>query len=224
MTPKFPRIPHLPFSPEIHTDDKTHALPRLFLNTEVIITEKLDGGNTCLHDGVVYARSTGQPARHGSFDYIKAQHAPRTIGYPEFMFYGENMAGIHSIEYDRLSDFFYLIAIREGDHWLSWDETQEHAAAFSFATVPPVAFTKFATLDKLEAFLADEIAKPSFFGTTREGFTIRLRRGFSSSEFGLSFAKYVRKNHVQTDDEHWSRNWQPATLGDKYARPHIENT
>lgn len=213
MMRKFPRIAHLPFSPEIHSDDKTHSSPEVFLNTEIVITEKMDGGCTGLHDGIAYARSTGQPARHESFDIIKARYAPSTLGHPEWEFYGENMFGIHSIEYERLSEFFYLFAIREDDRWLSWEETCRGASSFNFTTVPVVCIGQFSSLRMLETFLAAEITKPSFFGSTREGFTIRLRRGFRSSEFAESFAKYVRRGHVQTDDKHWTVNWQPAKIG-----------
>jgi len=42
---------------------------------------------------------------------------------PDLMLFGENMVGIHSIEYDNLQSYFYLFSIyRIGVGWLSWDE------------------------------------------------------------------------------------------------------
>lgn len=34
-----------------------------------------------------------------------------------------------------------------------------------------------------------------------EGFVLRLARRFSTDEFGIAMAKYVRQNHVQTGDD-----------------------
>lgn len=44
---KYPRTFHFSFSPEIHSDDKVINEKHLqnFLNNEIIITEKIDGGN-----------------------------------------------------------------------------------------------------------------------------------------------------------------------------------
>lgn len=39
---------------------------------QVVVTEKLDGGNCCIHNGAVYARTHRQPASHPSFGPIKA--------------------------------------------------------------------------------------------------------------------------------------------------------
>ena len=44
-------------------------------NTEMIITEKLDGGNCCIKGGVVFARTHSKPATHESFDTIKGMFA-----------------------------------------------------------------------------------------------------------------------------------------------------
>jgi hypothetical protein len=53
MSEKYPKTPHLPFSPGVFSDDITldskHCTQ--FLNKEVVITEKLDGGNCQLHQG-----------------------------------------------------------------------------------------------------------------------------------------------------------------------------
>ena len=41
-----------------------------------------------------------------------------------------------------------------------------------------------------------------------EGFVVRNVDSFAYEDFSKNVAKYVRKNHVQTD-EHWTKNWQP---------------
>lgn len=40
---------------------------------------------------------------------------------------------------------------------------------------------------------------------------IRAADGFNSAEFGRHVAKYVRAEHIQTD-ESWKRTWKPAKL------------
>ena len=45
---------------------------------------------------------------------------------------------------------------------------------------------------------------------------MRLANEFPINEFSHSVCKWVRPNHVQTD-EHWTRNWKKAELiGNKY--------
>ena len=51
MSEKYPKTPHLPFSPGINSDDITLDSKHCnqFLNKEIVITEKLDGGNCQLY-------------------------------------------------------------------------------------------------------------------------------------------------------------------------------
>jgi hypothetical protein len=52
----------------------------------------------------------------------------------------------------------------------------------------------------------------SQLGGDREGYVVRLASGFHYRGFRQSVAKYVRKDHVQTDD-HWkSREVVPNRL------------
>jgi hypothetical protein len=49
------------------------------------------------------------------------------------------------------------------------------------------------------------------YGDTREGVVIRNAGEFPVDEFSNNVCKWVRPNHVQTD-EHWTKNWKKATL------------
>jgi hypothetical protein len=42
--------------------------------------------------------------------------------------------------------------------------------------------------------------------TGKEGYVVRLASSFKFDDFNKSVAKFVRKNHVQTN-EHWTKNW-----------------
>ena len=206
MIDKYPRTFHLKASPCLQNDDKWHGDDNFFLDKEVVITEKMDGGCTGIHDGNVYARSTGQIARHGSFDVVKAIHAPKTYG-DERVFYGENLYGVHSIEYGELPDVFFLFGVLTDGVWSSWDDLTAIAAEMSFKTVPCLFRGTFTSMKDLEAWMEGEIKKPSTYGGHREGFVIRTAGSFT--DFSQNVAKYVRAGHVQTD-EHWSKNWSPA--------------
>lgn len=49
------------------------------------------------------------------------------------------MYGIHSIEYDALQSFFYLIAVlRDGWEWLGWEEVGQLAEEVGLHTVPEI--------------------------------------------------------------------------------------
>ena len=55
---------------------------------------------------------------------------------------------------------------------------------------------------------------PSVYGDTREGVVIRLTNSFPIDDFKHCVCKWVRPNHVQTD-EHWTKNWKKAELINK---------
>ena len=55
------------------------------------------------------------------------------------------------------------------------------------------------------------MSEPSTFGDTKEGVVIRKTSSFNNEDFSKNVCKYVRANHVQTD-EHWTKNWKKAEL------------
>ena len=221
--PKYPRTLHWPWSQTVHKDDKYHQHPELFLNKEVVVTEKLDGGNTCLWNGEVYARSTGEPSHHGWMSMVRKHHAWRTVATRDDMvMYGEDMFGIHSIEYDALKEdeTFRLFAVRcinpsymdDGKGWFaSWDMVEEYAANLKMLPVPTVFRGEFDSVEDITEFFETEIGKKSALGGEREGFVIRYADSFDAKDFGSCVSKYVRANHVQTST-HWRVNWRPCRL------------
>jgi len=208
--PKYPRTFHLPFSPEVHADDKVHQDAAFLVDRDVVITEKLDGGNYCLWRGATYARSTGQETVHPSFSFIKAKHASKTLN-EDYCFYGENLQAVRSIEYDGLEDFFWLFAVREGSTWLGWEEIEEVSAVLEFHMVPVLYRGTFSALDAIQEWMDSNIGEPIALGPTREGFVIRTVAAFEDRDFQLHTAKYVRRGHVQSE-QHWSKNWVQAKL------------
>lgn len=103
-----------------------------------VLTEKLDGQNNCFNKLGVFARSHTAPTVHpwdkpmwDRWELIK-----KDLG--ELEIFGENMYGIHSIEYSKLESYFYTFAIRENDVWLSWEEVKFYSAMLDLPTVPEI--------------------------------------------------------------------------------------
>jgi hypothetical protein len=110
---------------------------------------------------------------------------------------GENVYGQHSIAYKDLPTHFFVYAIyNEQNICLSWKETEEWAALLGLETVP----TLYNDIWDLEAVRAC-YPRP-MFSDEAEGFVVRWADAFSYFDHWKAVSKYVRKNHVKTED-HW---------------------
>eukprot|EP00435_Cladocopium_sp_Y103_P025929 s2351_g6.t1 len=210
----YPKTPHLPFSPGVNPDDTRISDCKHLLEAEVVVTEKLDGGNCCLKDGQVFGRTHAQPASHESFSAVKelaANLGPQLEGVQLF---GENMQAVHSIEYGNLQRFFYVFAARRGSSWLSWDETTQLAEDLGLPMVPLVFRGKFDSPERLQKCLEMWKAEKSAVGADveAEGFVVRRSAAIHEKSFQDEVAKFVRANHIQTD-EAWKRKWKKASIG-----------
>eukprot|EP00438_Fugacium_kawagutii_P027840 Skav201813 [mRNA] locus=scaffold1071:247340:262359:+ [translate_table: standard] len=210
----YPKTPHLPFSPGVNPDDTRISDCKHLLAAEVVATEKLDGGNCCLKDGQVYGRTHAQPASHESFSAVKelaATLGPQLQGVQVF---GENMQAVHSIEYGNLQSFFYVFAARRAGTWLGWDETTSMAEALGLPMVPLVFRGSFGSPEQLQKSLETWKAEKSAVGADveAEGFVVRRSAAIRGEAFQDEVAKFVRANHIQTD-EAWKRKWKKASIG-----------
>ncbi|KAG2385921.1 hypothetical protein C9374_003070 [Naegleria lovaniensis] len=222
---KYPRTPHLPFSPE-HSDDdvilsEKHCT-QFIAPTEVIITEKMDGGNCQLFQGKIYARTTSKEASHASFGPIKQLYSQFKYLIPDHLIlFGENLYGVHSIEYTNLKSFFYLFAILDlnENRWYGWDEMVNFVHEndlMNYIQIVPVLFRgTFNSLSEIKQWMDEQIKnKSSSQAGGREGlegFVLKTTQSFSTKDFERNIAKYVRKGHIQTD-ENWGKTWKQAKL------------
>ena len=213
--PKYPSTPHWPQSAKVHRDDTIHHDGTIFVGMPVVVTEKIDGGNTCLWNGEVYARSVQTPSGDGWFAMVKKHHGWKTNDpqMADIAFYGEDVYGIHSIVYDAVSEdqTYRLFAVRDANVFMPWDEVEAYATDLSVLTAEVLFRGTFDSEDEITEFFRDELPKPSALGGEREGFVMRNQDSFKSTEFRTNVCKYVRPNHVQTD-QHWRRNWQPCKI------------
>lgn len=214
---KYPRTYHFPFSEGAQNDDKVQSDWLGLLDQEIVITEKLDGENTCLKAGGVYARSHGAVNRNPWARNMWPiwERVGNSLG--DLHVFGENLYAIHSIEYERLEQHFFVFAIREGDTWLAWDTVVEYAALLDLPLVPELARGQF-TPASLQAIITKKQIEGSAFGGLSEGVVCRNAGAFPDAEFPNQVLKFVRHNHVQTD-EHWTRHWQRAPLWFERSEP-----
>jgi ATP-dependent RNA circularization protein (DNA/RNA ligase family) len=206
---KYPRTPHFIYSPNIGRDDRhlSHEEEiENFQNKNVIVTEKMDGENTTMTSERMYARSPDfyNPALWRT----KVRKLYGEIKYKipvNLRICGENMQGIHSIEYINLQSPFYVFTIFEDDTVLSWKDTFTLCYKLGLIHVPVIYIGKYNKQLILEDF--DKYIKTQ--PNEVEGFVVRNNGAFNESDFHKNVAKYVRKDHVQTD-EHWTKHWKEA--------------
>ena len=210
LSTKYNRTYHFPFSPGTTSDDRISQDWQGILEHEVVITEKLDGENNCLKASGVYARSHAAPTRNpwAKNAWEIWERVKDELG--ELEVFGENLYGIHSIEYTHLPSYFHIFAIREGDTFLSWAEVEFYAGLLELPTVPVYEQGRFEEKE-LEQLILEGMESESQLGGECEGFVCRNIGAFQTEDFKQNVLKYVRANHVKTD-QHWTKNWKRAKL------------
>lgn len=203
---KYPRTPHLPWSPGVSDDDL--VLDAAQFTGKVVVTEKLDGENTTMYRDKIHARSLDS-RHHLSRSWTKQLHAGLRFDIPEgWRICGENLFALHSIAYTQLSSYFLVFSIwDENNFCLNWQQTKEFCELLNLQTVPELYVGKWD--QKIIALLFTGESK---MGGEQEGYVVRTLAGFPYSEFQQHIAKFVRTNHVQTDQNWMSRPVVPNEL------------
>lgn len=206
---KYPSTRYFPFSPGVdELDIKEHGFAKLenFVGVPLFVSIKMDGSNVVLrHDGV--AARNGDTALHSSFDALKAWHAGIKYVIPEHIqLFGEWLYAKHSIHYTDLTAHFQLFRAYDTrtEMFLGVGELKAYASLIGAVVVPvpfpggQIQFNSEHEVYKLIAIAEDVIAQG------HEGIVVTSLHSFHYDQFGDRVAKYVRKNHVSTD-EHWSK-------------------
>lgn len=199
---KYPRTYHLPWSPGVGKDDRV-------LDSLETLADKMDGENTTLYNDYIHARSLTYSS-HPSRTAVKRLHASIAHEIPEgWRICGENLTAKHSIHYKNLSDFFLVFSVwDENNLCLSWPETEVWASLLGLKTVPVLYSGKWSETIK-------DLYKNTVDGDDCEGYVVRRKEAFHYSQFKYLVAKYVRTNHV-TSDNHWIHAPMVANeLGDR---------
>ncbi|MCK9447141.1 hypothetical protein M0Q50_09845 [bacterium] len=218
---KYPRSYHVTTSPGTTSDDRISKNIKRLTRGRIIMSEKMDGSNTSLNRFGVYGRSRTSPSANPWDAWLKPYWEMMKNDLGNLEICGENMYGVHSLEYSNLDSYFYVFGIRdtERDIWLSWEEVEFYAKMLDFPTVP-VLFKSDKDFNVDESWIYNKIdelmSTPSTFSnddiiTPKEGIVTRIADEFPNDMFFNSLAKWVRKGHVTTD-QHWSKNWKIAKL------------
>ena len=197
---KYPRTPHLPESLGMTDDDKMaskETLAYLQSGIDLVVTEKMDGGNLTFYRDAFHGRSLDS-GTHAWDTRAKQLHAKIAHEIPEgYRISGESMLARRSVSYEGLPGVFIVFGIWDETNTLvSWDETEAYADMLGFPTVPVLyRGTDFKEARKAwGATLNDEIS---------EGFVLRDAGRIEYDAFNQKIAKFVRANHVRT-----ASNWR----------------
>lgn len=217
---KYPRTYHVPWSENLKNDDRMHHnMEGAFHTKAVIVTEKLDGENTTMYNDIIHARSIdSQNSNHPSRDMVKGLWGNiKHVIHPDCRICGENMYAEHSIKYEDLESYFYVFSMWFEQYAYSWDKTLQeiamikHNTGIELSTVP-ILYYGIYDEDKIHNTW---LKYTKDLNRESEGYVIRIHNeisfDFESHSFFFQMAKYVRKNHVQTD-EHWLRTWDKTKI------------
>jgi hypothetical protein len=193
---KYPRTFHLPWSLGATSDDKVVPSVSHFKGRQVVVTEKMDGENTTLYRNHIHARSLDSKGGEDRA-WVKQFWVSIRSDIPEgWRICGENLWAKHSVFYTNLRSYFYGFNIWDADNQtLSWGDTVDYFSMLGITSVPV-----------LYSGVWDEAAIRNLSNglnlVETEGYVVRLADSFHYDDFGVSVAKFVRADHVQTD-KHW---------------------
>lgn len=198
MLYKYPRTFHLPWSPGATSDDKILKDTSYFEGKRVIITEKMDGENTTISKDKIYARSVDSKD-HESRHWVKANYTYLARTFQDgYRVCGENLFAQHSIPYKQLPSYFLAFSVWHNELCLAWDPTIVFLKQYFIQHV----------LVLYDGIWNETLVRDLYKEYTHthkgevEGYVVRVADSFSLNDFNISVAKYVRPNHVQTED-HW---------------------
>ena len=190
---KYPRTPHLPWSPGMTSDDRVVSQDGIFTlsSSPLVMTEKMDGGNVTLMRDAFYARSTDSGTPRWE-KFAKAEWARVAHDIPDgWRVSAESMWARRSVPYEGLDSPVLVFGMWSKTSLLSWEDTQEWAAILGLSTVPVLGSPD--SLDSAHGLWLSQRDERS-----SEGFVVRDSREFPAEQFPLRVAKWVRANHVRT--------------------------
>lgn len=214
ILPEFPKIPHVPFKPNLQEGDvvSPDEDSKIILESEVYIEEKLDGANCAmiLYDdhpiirnrsnilNKGYVKNTPAKVQFKSVwnwfyeNKTKFEKLNELFGGP-IAVYGEWLYALHGIKYDLLPDVFIAYEIYNYEKYSFLDpvlsrELLEKAGFF----VTPLLYKGL--LDSF-TLLEDMCSDNSYFSSTDqiEGVCIKIaKNGYIERRY-----KFIRPNYVQ---------------------------
>ena len=205
---KYPRTFHLPDSPGASADDNHPSTPPSvhkrtedliqrdlsWLDGELVVTEKLDGGNLTFTRDAMYGRSPDSGTQPWDRP-AKALWAMTAYQIPDdWRVCGESMWARRSIAYSDLPGVFIVFGIwDETDTLLGWDDTVDWARRLELPVVP-VLYRGGSLTEARAAWAAQRTPECS------EGYVVRAAGRIPAADFSHKLLKWVRAEHVRTHD------------------------
>lgn len=191
----YPRTPHLPTSPGATSDDKwasKEAIAYLASGIELVVSEKMDGGNVSLYPDYFHGRSRDGVSQPWETYAKQLWSKIRFDINPGWRISCESMYARRSVAYDNLASPLYVFGIwDETNTLLDWDSMTEWAELIGLPVVP--------TLYRGTSFKDATAAWGKALNTdVSEGFVLRDAGRIAYEDFNKKVAKHVRANHVQT--------------------------
>lgn len=189
---RYPRTLHLPDSPGASADDGIQR-DLSWLDGELVVTEKLDGGNLTFTRDAMYARSPDS-GTHPWDTPAKALWAMTAHLIPDdWRVCGESMWARRSIAYTDLPGVFIVFGIwDETNTLLGWDDTVDWAVRLELPVVP--VLYRGGSLSEARAAWSR-----SHTPETSEGFVVRTAGRIAADQFSLKVLTWVRAEHVRTE-------------------------
>lgn len=211
---RFPHTSHLawlggaqPRDDKVLAPDEVDAL----LEGEVVVEEKVDGANIGFsvdgrgslrvqNRGQYLERAFAHPQFQPLWSWLPGRETDLVDALrPGLILFGEWCYAVHSVEYDRLPDWFLGFDVYDRDVGGFWDTARRDAllADLDLTGVPRLARGRL-TLDTL----VRDLDSPSRVGSEpMEGVVVRREvDGMTTAR-----AKLVRPEFAQAIEEHWSR-------------------
>ena len=178
---------------------------------DVIIEEKLDGANLGISidaDGSLLLQNRGQylrqpfTAQFAKLEQWLAEHQDRIFDVlePSMIVFGEWCAARHSVDYEKLPDWWILFDVYDRQHRNFWSTARRNdwAARAGTACVAEV-FRGRATMHSIQSRLNATVS--AYRSGPPEGFVVRKE----DSNWLVSRAKLVRSDFVRNMTIHWRR-------------------
>lgn len=210
---KYPTTPHLKLLGDVVVrDDKVMSETEMnvFLGGEIIIEEKVDGANLGISfddDGNVRAQNRGgylNMPYTGQWKKLPEWLFPRTDTLFEkltnrFILFGEWCFAQHSVEYNRLPDWFLGFDIYDKltARFLSCPRRDEITSSIGIFMVPRVAQGHFTSSEVIKHLSISQLSN-----NQAEGLYLRVDCG----DWLVKRAKLVRSNFIQSVEKHWSHS------------------
>jgi hypothetical protein len=201
---KYPQTLHLPWSEGRGRDDGVLQDVSCFDDKHIVVTVKMDGEDTTMYRDDIHFRSLDS-APHPSQDYVRALHGRIKHLIPNgWRICGENLYARHPIHYTDLHDWFLVFSVwDEKNECLGWYETIQFCRSLNLAYVD-----NFTVLNMKVAPENHRVLIPNdFIYGEIEGYVVRNSGTFHYNDFSKNVAKWVRKDHVQSN-EHWKKKWR----------------